>query len=91
MGFTPPNQMYGGAANRGSSSGPMSGTPQAGRGVMPTGDRFQVSESKMPQPPSAVQLGKGMIPVNPYDNQGKPQTSATMPDTAPIPRMPWEK
>ena len=34
--------------------------------------RFKVSEAKMPQPPSAVMLGRGAIPVNPWDGDGQP-------------------
>lgn len=47
--------------------------------------RFQVKESKMPQPPSAVALGRGAIPVNPWDAQGQPNRAEPEQD---IPRPP---
>ncbi len=34
--------------------------------------RFQARDSKMPQPPSAVQPGKGSIPVEPFTVSGAP-------------------
>lgn len=88
MGFTPPNSLYGGSNNRGSSAAPMGGIPQAGRGAMPTGDRFRVADAKMPQPPSAIEPGKGAIPIYPWNQAGLPQTSAPLPDDAPVPKMP---
>lgn len=87
----PPNMQHSGAANRGCSSGPMGGTPQTGRGAMPSGDRFQLPDAKMPQPPSAVEPGKGAVPVNPWDAQGRPKQSAMLPDEAPLLRAPTVK
>ena len=34
--------------------------------VAPLNQRFHVDESKMPQPPAAIEPGKGAIPVNPF-------------------------
>jgi hypothetical protein len=34
--------------------------------------RFDVDTAKMPQPPSAVELGRGAIPVTPWDAAGRP-------------------
>ena len=41
----------------------------AGKSASPVarnGDRFDVSNAQMPQPPSAIQPGHGQIPVNPF-------------------------
>jgi hypothetical protein len=40
--------------------------------VHPPNHRFAVGMSKMPQPPSAVEPGKGSVPVNPWDVRGNP-------------------
>ena len=34
--------------------------------------RFDVETAKMPQPPSAIELGRGAIPVVPWDAAGRP-------------------
>jgi hypothetical protein len=33
--------------------------------VAPTSSRFNVDDARMPQPPSAIEPGKGDVPVNP--------------------------
>jgi hypothetical protein len=40
--------------------------------VHPPESRFDVETAKMPQPPSAIEPGKGAIPVNPWDGAGRP-------------------
>ena len=40
--------------------------------VHPPDHRFDVETSKMPQPPSAIEPGKGAIPVNPWNADGRP-------------------
>ena len=67
----PPNMGPGGDHRSGSF--PLSGgAPMA----KPPDHRFNVSQAKMPQPPSAVDACKGMIPVNPFLPSGSPaQTS----------------
>jgi hypothetical protein len=34
--------------------------------VAPTSCRFHVDNARMPQPPSAIEPGKGEVPVNPF-------------------------
>lgn len=80
-------------ANVGHSSQPSKGPSYTdGRiaGSNPT-NRFAVADSKMPQPPSAVAPGKGAVPVNPWDTNGRPAQAATEPDDAPIARPPGMK
>jgi hypothetical protein len=62
MGYEAPNNRFG-SGNVGHSSTPV--TPIQGRGAMPTGDRFNIASQPMAQPPSAVQPGKGEIPIRP--------------------------
>jgi hypothetical protein len=65
--------MFGSGSNRGSSNTPPSPNPfTAGRGSMPTGDRFQIDFQPMPQPPSVVAPGKGAVPVEPFSTSGLP-------------------
>lgn len=48
--------------------------PHAG-GASPVarnGDRFDVSNAQMPQPPSAIQPGIGQVPVSPFQSNGAP-------------------
>jgi hypothetical protein len=40
--------------------------------VRPPDHRFNVDHAKMPQPPSATEPGRGAIPVNPWDDAGRP-------------------
>lgn len=44
------------------SSGPRT---RSGSPVTVPDHRFHVADAKMPQPPSAIEMGKGMIPVDP--------------------------
>jgi hypothetical protein len=44
--------------------------------VHPTCHRFDVETSKMPQPPSEIEPGKGAIPVSPWDAAGRPNRAA---------------
>jgi hypothetical protein len=48
--------------------------------------RFDVSKAKMPQPPSAIEPGKGAVPVNPWDAEGEPNHALTQPDSGRPPR-----
>jgi hypothetical protein len=48
-------------------------------------DRFDVETAKMPQPPSAIEPGKGAIPVNPWNAMGRPNQA--VPNSV-IPREP---
>jgi hypothetical protein len=49
-------------------------------------NRFDVGKAKMPQPPSAIEPGKGAIPVNPWDAAGQPSRALTQPDSEKPPR-----
>jgi hypothetical protein len=63
----PPNEAHAGDHRDGSF--PLGGmAPQ----ITPPNHRFQVGMSKMPQPPSAVEPGKGAVPVYPWDSSGMP-------------------
>jgi hypothetical protein len=53
--------------------------------VHPPDHRFDVDTAKMPQPPSALEPGRGAIPVNPWDAAGRPNHVTAEPD---IPREP---
>jgi hypothetical protein len=48
--------------------------------------RFDVSRAKMPQPPSAIEPGKGAIPVNPWNDTGEPSHALPQPDSGRPPR-----
>jgi hypothetical protein len=48
-------------------------------------NRFDVETAKMPQPPSAIEPGRGAIPVNPWDAAGRPNQAVPNPV---IPREP---
>lgn len=51
--------------------GDMGMSMPAGKGASPVqrnGQRFDVSNAQMPQPPSAMQPGTGQIPVNPFQS-----------------------
>jgi hypothetical protein len=54
--------------------------------VHPPDHRFDVDKAKMPQPPSAIEPGKGAIPVNPWDVAGRPDRAVTELDTDRPPR-----
>jgi hypothetical protein len=53
--------------------------------VHPPDHRFDVGKAKMPQPPSAIEPGKGAIPVTPWDSDGQPNQAGPVQD---IPRSP---
>jgi hypothetical protein len=63
----PPNSGPGGDHRAGSFPLGESGSP-----ITPPNHQFSVGTSKMPQPNSAVEPGKGAVPVNPWDAQGNP-------------------
>ena len=83
----------------GGSAGPLPpGGPGGGdrrNGCVPLGgiaspvhlpvDRFDVETAKMPQPPSAIEPGKGAIPVNPWNAAGRPNHAVP---SSVIPREP---
>jgi hypothetical protein len=48
--------------------------------------RFDVGTAKMPQPPSAVEPGRGAIPVNPWSPGGQPNRVMTEPEIPKEPR-----
>jgi hypothetical protein len=48
---------------------PLGGMPSP---VHPPDHRFNVKYAKMPQPPSAIEPGRGEIPVDPWDAAGRP-------------------
>jgi len=52
----------------------------------PPGHRFDVDDAKMPQPPSAVEPGKGAIPVNPREAVGRSGRAAPELEIAREPR-----
>ncbi|MGP0063531.1 MAG: hypothetical protein ACLQGP_08035 [Isosphaeraceae bacterium] len=47
---------------------------------------FDVGMAKMPQPPSAIEPGKGAVPVSPWNDSGRPNRAIPEPDTARQPR-----
>jgi hypothetical protein len=53
--------------------------------VVPPNHRFDVGMAKMPQPPSAIDPGKGAVPVTPWAPTGQPNRAIPEPDT---PRQP---
>lgn len=77
-GLIPSN--FGAGGDRRSGSVSLDGMPSP---VHPPDHRFDVGMAKMPQPPSAVEPGKGAIPVSPWDASGRPNRTITEPDTAP--------
>lgn len=77
---TPPNESLSGRRNRGNSS-ELPKTPQSGRGAQPPDHRLDVSKAKMPQPPSAIEPGRGDIPVRPFGGNGMPShVEVSIPD-----------
>lgn len=44
--------------------------------------KFDVSQAKMPQPPSVTQPGQGSVPFNPFMGPGGSTTSVRIPDMA---------
>jgi hypothetical protein len=48
--------------------------------VHPPANRFDVEKAKMPQPPSATEPGKGSIPVNPWNDSGRPNHASPGPE-----------
>ena len=61
---------------------PLGGMPSP---VHPPDHRFNVDRAKMPQPPSAIEPGRGAIPVDPWDAAGRPNHVSPVPD---LPREP---
>lgn len=65
-----------------------SGSFPLGRRASPVhipGQRFDVETAKMPQPASAIEPGRGVIPVNPWNAAGQPNRAQS--DSG-IPRQP---
>ena len=62
--------------------------PLGGMGspVNPPDHRFDVGTAKMPQPASAVEPGRGAIPVNPWDTAGRPSRVIAEPEIPKEPR-----
>ena len=54
--------------------------------VTPPNHRFDVGMAKMPQPPSAIEPGKGAVPVTPWTDTGQPSRAIPEPDTPRQPR-----
>lgn len=77
--FSPNN----GLGDRRNGSAPLGGTPSP---VHPPNVRFDVSKAKMPQPPSVVELGRGAIPVNPWNGSGLPNHAVCPADLPKPPR-----
>jgi hypothetical protein len=74
---SPPNQGPGG--DRRGGSFPLGGASPA---IRDTQHRFNVDEVLMPQPASAIEPGKGAIPVNPFMPGGAAARSASVADDA---------
>lgn len=72
-----------GSGNRPNGSAPLGGMASP---VHPPDHRFHVDTAKMPQPPSAIELGKGAIPVNPWNAAGQPNRAVSLPDADRPPR-----
>jgi hypothetical protein len=45
--------------------------------VHPPAHHFDIDAAKMPQPPSAIEPGRGAIPVDPWDTSGRPNRAAS--------------
>ena len=72
-----------GGEDRRNGSAPPSGMASP---VHPPDHRFNVDTAKMPQPPSAIEPGKGAIPVNPWNAAGQPNRAVSQPDAERPPR-----
>ena len=72
-----------GGGDRHKGSVPLGGTASP---ILPPDHRFDVDMAKMPQPPSALEPGKGAIPVNPGDAMGRPNRAVSEPDAEKPPR-----
>jgi hypothetical protein len=72
-----------GGGDRHKGSVPLGGTASP---ILPPDHRFDVDMAKMPQPPSALEPGKGAIPVNPWDAMGRPNRAVSEPDAEKPPR-----
>lgn len=68
----PPAGLVGG--NRCNGSSPLG---EIASPVHPPARRFNVETAKMPQPPSAIEPGKGMIPVESGHNPGRPNCAVS--------------
>lgn len=83
-GASPMNPPNAGIRDGNANNGFMSLAKRAG-GIKGSNEslKFKVSDAKMPQPQSALQPGKGMVPVNPFTEKGGMTTpSLKMPDKA---------
>jgi hypothetical protein len=58
-----------GLGDRRNGSAPLGGKASP---VHPPNHRFDVGMAKMPQPPSAIEPGRGAIPINPWNGSGQP-------------------
>jgi hypothetical protein len=73
--------IYRSGGDRPGGSADLAGQPSP---VTPPNHRFDVRLAKMPQPPSAIEPGKGAVPVNPWAETGLPNRAIPEPD---IPRQ----
>jgi hypothetical protein len=76
----PPHQVGG---DRRNGCFPLGGMPSPVR--LPD-HRFNVDHAKMPQPPSAIEPGRGAIPVNPWEPSGQPSRVIAEPEIPKEPR-----
>ena len=74
---------YGAGGDRRGGSADLAGQPSP---VTPPNHRFDVGMAKMPQPPSAIEPGKGAVPVTPWSPTGQPNRAIPEPDTPRQPR-----
>ena len=86
----------GGPAARGSNSSILAGDPGGSADltrlpspVPPMSHRFNVDDAKMPQPPAAIEPGKGAVPVNPFLASGPGIARATSSPTTPRDAERW--
>ena len=70
---------HGADGDRRGGSMPLAAQPSP---VRPPNHRFEVGMAKMPQPRSAIEPGKGAVPVNPWNDSGQPNRAIPEPDTA---------
>jgi hypothetical protein len=73
--FSPSNNSWSALAAKRGSSAPMG---QSSSPVRTDDHRFKIGDARMPQPQSAVEPGKGMVPVNPFQASGKPSKVSYM-------------
>jgi hypothetical protein len=80
-GAAPPSGRSGGDRRRGCV--PLGGMASP---VQAPAHRFDIGAAKMPQPASAIEPGKGAIPVSPWDASGRPSRAVIEPDADRPPR-----